>query len=90
MTLTCSIAARLLFSYQVPMKQLFGKPRMKRDGTESKLVDVPPVHELHTNELYRPTWVDYSALDAQATWQLREALYRWGPLGLGALCRSCF
>ena len=68
---------------------------------------MPEVHEMHTDATpggwTRPTWIDYSALDAkvggmkcgmrlcmsswrtkllsappisQATWQLREALYR--------------
>lgn len=26
---------------------------------------------------YRSSWIDYSARDAKATWELREALHNW-------------
>ncbi len=37
-------------------------------------VALPPIHELHVSPVYRDRWIHYSALDAKATWQLREAL----------------
>ncbi|KAG1666153.1 hypothetical protein FOA52_011565 [Chlamydomonas sp. UWO 241] len=58
------------------MKKLFGAPKKKADGTPGKLIELPPIQELHTDALYRDKWIDYSALDAKATWELREALYR--------------
>jgi hypothetical protein len=39
-------------------------------------VVLPPITELHDKTgKHRDRWVHYSALDAKATWQLREALY---------------
>lgn len=65
-----------LMREKVSIKELFGERKVKRDGTEGKTVELPPVHELHTDRAKLPSWIDYSALDAQATWALREALKR--------------
>jgi DNA polymerase-1 len=56
------------------MKDLFGRPNLKKDGTPGKLVTVPPVEDLQTAASTRGTWVKYAALDAQATFDLRAAL----------------
>jgi len=59
------------------MKERFGQKRIMKDGkTEGKLLEVPPIHVLHEDPKFRPTWVEYSARDAETTWLLREALYR--------------
>ncbi len=59
---------------KVSMKDLFGKPNMKKDGTAGKLEVVPPVEELQVGEETRKYWIDYSAFDAKATWHLYKAL----------------
>eukprot|EP00198_Chlamydomonas_reinhardtii_P006692 XP_001696028.1 PolI-like DNA polymerase [Chlamydomonas reinhardtii] len=55
------------------MKERFGMYRLRGDGP-AKVPELPPIHRLHDHPRFRPTWIDYSALDAKATWQLREAL----------------
>ncbi|KAJ9521967.1 hypothetical protein QJQ45_024847, partial [Haematococcus lacustris] len=66
------IAATAKFSY----KTLFGSFNTRQDGTIGKVLTAPEVHELHSDLKYRYSWADYSAKDAKATWELREALYR--------------
>mmetsp|Transcript_24591 Transcript_24591/g.80380 ORF Transcript_24591/g.80380 Transcript_24591/m.80380 type:complete len:825 (-) Transcript_24591:45-2519(-) len=56
------------------MKKLFGKAKLKKDGTPSKLTYLPAVDEIQRSDETRERWIDYSALDAQATWYLRNAL----------------
>jgi DNA polymerase-1 len=56
------------------MKKLFGKPNLKKDGTEGKLTVLPPVHELQSGEDTYWRWVNYSAYDAKSTWDLHAAL----------------
>ena len=56
------------------MKTLFGRPNLKKDGTEGKLVIVPPVDVLQTSPTTRGRWITYAAQDAVATLALRDAL----------------
>jgi DNA polymerase-1 len=56
------------------IKKIFGKPKLKKDGTPGKTMILPPVEEIQEDEEQRQTWIEYSALDAQATWFLRESL----------------
>ena len=56
------------------IKKIFGKPKLKKDGTPGKTMTLPPVEEIQEDEEQRQTWIEYSALDAQATWFLRESL----------------
>lgn len=56
------------------MKEIFGKPNIKKDGTEGKLVVLPPVDELQQGEETRGKWIKYCTLDVEATWQLYQAL----------------
>jgi len=56
------------------MKEIFGKPNIKKDGTEGKLVVLPPVDELQQSEETRDKWIKYCTLDAEATWHLYHAL----------------
>ena len=59
---------------KISMKDLFGKPYMKKDGTAGKLTVVPPVDVLQEDPETRAQWVEYSAFDAKATWFLYQAL----------------
>ena len=57
-----------------PMKEIFGVPRLRKDGTPGSLVDVPPVEVLQRDPRFRVQWIIYSAYDAEGTWLLREEL----------------
>lgn len=57
---------------KVSMKTIFGRKKKKMDGSEGKLVVIPPVEELQREE--RKPWVSYSALDSICTLKLYESL----------------
>ncbi|XP_065862340.1 DNA polymerase I A, chloroplastic/mitochondrial-like [Euphorbia lathyris] len=57
---------------KVSMKTIFGKKKLKKDGSEGKIIIIDPVEDLQRNE--REPWICYSALDAISTWQLYESL----------------
>ncbi|CAK9150260.1 unnamed protein product [Ilex paraguariensis] len=57
---------------KVSMKTIFGRRKVKKDGSEGKIVTVPPVEELQRVE--RKSWVCYSSLDSISTLQLYESL----------------
>ncbi|KNB44986.1 mitochondrial DNA polymerase [Blastocystis sp. subtype 4] len=63
-----------LYIRKRPYKEIFGKPHIKRDGTEGKIVDVPEVIDLQRNPETRNEWIEYSAFDAEATWHVRKEL----------------
>ena len=56
------------------MKELFGKPRRRKDGSEGKVLEVPDVRTLQRDPHTFGAWVGYSAYDAEGTWLLRENL----------------
>ena len=49
-------------------------PVLKKDGTPGKKIELPPVEELQTNPLTRPTGSATPCYDAQGTWLLHEEL----------------
>lgn len=56
------------------MKERFGVRSILRSGEEGKQVSLPPVEEIQLDPLKRTEWIEYSTLDAAATWHLREVL----------------
>lgn len=56
------------------MKELFGVAKLKKDGTESKIKELPDLLSLQQNPSTREAWIEYSARDAVATWWVRERL----------------
>ncbi|XP_022716927.1 DNA polymerase I A, chloroplastic/mitochondrial isoform X2 [Durio zibethinus] len=54
------------------MKTIFGKKKLKKDGSEGKIITIAPVEELQRQE--RKLWICYSALDAISTLRLYESL----------------
>jgi DNA polymerase-1 len=56
------------------MKDLFGVPRTRKDGTEGSLLDIPPVEVLQRDPKHRERWIQYSCRDAKSTWELRHVL----------------
>ncbi|PON51539.1 DNA polymerase A [Parasponia andersonii] len=57
---------------KVSMKTIFGKKKLKKDGSEGKLTTIAPVEVLQREE--RIAWICYSALDAISTLKLYESL----------------
>lgn len=77
---------------KVSMKTIFGKKKVKKDGSEGKMITIAPVEELQREE--REPWICYSALDAISTLQLYESLSSqlskrpWTHNGVGAPGKS--
>lgn len=63
-------------SAKIGMKELFAEPKVKKDGTKSKIKELPPMEELQSCPKRRGKWIRYSALDAKATHDLAVALER--------------
>ncbi|XP_049849216.1 uncharacterized protein LOC126318245 [Schistocerca gregaria] len=60
---------------KISMKQRFGRVKLKKDGTPSKsAIVLPALDELQNDAEWLPEWIDYSTLDAEDTWRLREVL----------------
>ncbi|EOY12450.1 Polymerase gamma 2 isoform 1 [Theobroma cacao] len=57
---------------KISMKTIFGKKKLKKDGSEGKMITIAPVEELQREE--RKLWISYSALDAISTLRLYESL----------------
>lgn len=57
---------------KVSMKTIFGRKKLKKDGSEGKIIAIPPVEELQRDE--RKLWICYSALDSISTLSLYESL----------------
>lgn len=58
------------------MKDLFGVPRLKKDGQDSKIKELPDLRVLQNDPSTKERWIEYSARDAVATWWLRDRLER--------------
>ncbi len=69
-----SLTEDLLDRRKAPMKEVFGKPKLKKDGTPGKDILVPSTLELQTNPKHFGKWVDYSTYDTEGTWRLMKAL----------------
>ncbi|KAL2496152.1 DNA polymerase I B [Forsythia ovata] len=57
---------------KVSMKTIFGRKKVKKDGSEGKIIVIPPVEELQRVE--RKLWISYSALDSISTLKLYKSL----------------
>ncbi|XP_042948696.1 DNA polymerase I B, chloroplastic/mitochondrial-like isoform X2 [Carya illinoinensis] len=57
---------------KVSMKTIFGRRKLKIDGSEGKMIILSPVEELQREE--RKPWICYSVLDAKSTLKLYESL----------------
>lgn len=57
---------------KISMKSVFGKKKLKKDGSEGKSINVAPVEVLQREE--RIPWICYSALDSISTLNLFESL----------------
>ena len=59
-------------NYKKSMFKLFGRKKTLRSGKEGKIVEIPPIVDLHTKEDCVHEWVQYACLDAEITFFLRE------------------
>ncbi|CAL9098054.1 unnamed protein product [Musa textilis] len=57
---------------KISMKSIFGKKKLKKDGSEGKLIALAPIDVLQREE--RKLWVCYSALDSIRTYELFDNL----------------
>jgi hypothetical protein len=57
---------------KISMMDLFGIPKKKKDGEDSKIKVLPNLLELQTSSEpgLRDKWIEYSSRDALATWEL--------------------
>ena len=69
-----ALTAEMLGMRKRPMKEIFGVPRLKKDGTEGSLVDVPPIDVLQRDPQFRQNFIMYSCYDAEGTWRLHQVL----------------
>lgn len=69
-----SLTNELLGIRKRPMKEIFGLPRLRKDGTPGSLVDIPPVEVLQRDPRFRQKFIDYSCYDALGTWNLHAKL----------------
>lgn len=56
------------------MENLFARKKVLKTGEVGKIYEFPTTLTLHTTEKYIQKWVEYSVLDAESTFFLREAL----------------
>lgn len=57
---------------KISMKSIFGKKKVKKDGSEGKLITIAPVETLQRDS--RIPWICYSALDSISTLKLFDSL----------------
>lgn len=69
-----SLSTDLLAAPKITIKDRFGKPKAKIDGSDAKEVAIPPLDELQRNRKYVREWIDYSTYDTESTWELRNVL----------------
>mmetsp|Transcript_39359 Transcript_39359/g.72103 ORF Transcript_39359/g.72103 Transcript_39359/m.72103 type:complete len:528 (-) Transcript_39359:10-1593(-) len=69
-----SLTEDLLGQRKVPMKEIFGEARLRKDGTPGALVDLPPMERLQRDPKYRHNWIKYSCYDAKSTYNLYQNL----------------
>lgn len=56
------------------MKDLFGVSKVLKDGSLSKIKELPSIYDLQVNPHTREKWIEYSARDAFATYGVYQKL----------------
>ena len=69
-----ALTEELLKRRKKPMKEIFGVKRLRKDGSEGSLVDLPLVEVMQRDPKHRTKWIEYSCYDAQGTYLIREVL----------------
>lgn len=69
-----ALTANIVGRRKKPMKEIFGVPRLRKDGTPGSIVDIPPIQVMQRDHRFRKSWILYSAYDAEGTWLLQQEL----------------
>lgn len=69
-----SLTEDLLGQRKVPMKEIFGVPRLRKDGSPGAIIDLPAIEVMQRDPKFRENWIKYSAFDAKSTYNLYEFL----------------
>ena len=69
-----ALTDELLGMRKRPMKEIFGVPRIRKDGTPGSILDIPPIDVLQRDPKFRKNFIDYSCYDAVGTWNLHQKL----------------
>jgi hypothetical protein len=69
-----SLTEDLLRQRKIPMKEIFGVPRLRKDGSPGAIIDLPPIEVMQRDPQFRENWIKYSAFDAKSTYNLYENL----------------
>ena len=69
-----ALTANIVGRRKKPMKEIFGVPRLRKDGTPGSIVDIPPIEVMQRDHRFRKSWILYSAYDAEGTWLLQQEL----------------
>jgi DNA polymerase-1 len=56
------------------MKEIFGIKRLRKDGSEGNILDLPPVEVMQREPKFRSKWIAYSCYDAQGTFLIHQEL----------------
>eukprot|EP00956_Cyclotella_meneghiniana_P023398 scaffold45568_cov59-Cyclotella_meneghiniana.AAC.2 len=65
-----SLTEDLLGQRKVPMKEIFGVPRLRKDGSPGAIVDLPSIEVMQRDPKFRSDFIKYSAFDAMSTYNL--------------------
>lgn len=71
-----ALTEELLGRRKKPMKEIFGIKRLRKDGSEGLVADLPPVEVMQRDPNFRTKWIEYSCYDAQGTYLIREELQK--------------
>lgn len=71
-----ALTSELVGMRKRPMKEIFGVPRTRKDGSAGILVDVPPIEVLQRDPRFRKDFIEYSCYDAEGTWMLHQTLVK--------------
>ena len=69
-----SLTEDLLGQRKIPMKEIFGVPRPRKDGSPGAIIDLPAIEVMQRDPKFRENWIKYSAFDAKSTYNLYEHL----------------
>lgn len=69
-----ALTSTILGMRKRPMKEIFGVPRPRKDGTAGSIIDLPPIEILQRDPKFRKNFILYSCYDAEGTWRLHEQL----------------
>eukprot|EP00533_Pseudo-nitzschia_delicatissima_P000218 CAMPEP_0116111640 /NCGR_PEP_ID=MMETSP0327-20121206/18557_1 /TAXON_ID=44447 /ORGANISM="Pseudo-nitzschia delicatissima, Strain B596" /LENGTH=1018 /DNA_ID=CAMNT_0003604893 /DNA_START=246 /DNA_END=3300 /DNA_ORIENTATION=+ len=69
-----ALTAELLGMRKRPMKEIFGVPRLRKDGTPGSILDIPPIEVLQRDPRFREQFIAYSCYDSVGTWRLHQEL----------------